>query len=104
MTEGEYQKKLESGFDESKINNYYSIMLLMNRAQEQMTIDIKEYLAEYNIRTMNINLELKGIEGRFRNLASKIMPIFRNEKGNQAAFFEDYDEFMKLIKSFVGEG
>ena len=101
MTREEFQKKIDSGFDESKINSYYGIMLLMNRAQEQLTLEIGEYLAEFNMHSMNVKHELKGIANRVDALANRIMPTFKDTKDNQIKFFEDYDEFIKLIKAFM---
>lgn len=100
MTREDFEKKIAEGIDEHYINRNLGIMLLLLRSCEQINNDLADYLEEFNLRTYNIKREIKGIEGRIRVLADRITPTIKNTKENRLQFFEDYEDFFKMIETF----
>ncbi len=100
MTDEQFNIKKQQGFNEDVINKHFSIIILMMRVAEQFNEEVKEYLAEYKMYTMDLKRELNGIEGRIKAIANKINPVLKDSLENKLNFFEDYDRFLKTIEDF----
>lgn len=100
MTREEFDKKIAMGLNEKKINKHFAISFLMIRAIEDLNNELIDYLSEFNMNTMDIKHQLKGIDGRLKKLANSIIPTYSKTKENKKHFFEDYDEFKNIIERF----